>query len=790
MKHFKRILSFLTIICCLAGSWIPAQATSDDSIPRVTFINEPNDEPNLSVKKVVVNGTPEVMAKDEFTFTLYLNGKPAEEQKYRLYGADGNEVFQKDLIGNVKPYTTSVNGEFTLKAGEEAVFEWIGRDVNYEVVETPQEHYQQQKPEGGLPALGTMDKNGANVVFENKYIKGDDTAETTDLVISKIVPFLTDPFAYTPPETPDFTFRVTLDEKAYGEEIYTVTDSKNEDVPRTSKTEADGTFTLKGGETATFKGIPVGVDYKVEEINVPGGWRTLSNTTLTGTTKNPTILEFKNAEASFAVSKRMQDGSVPEDDFTFYLTNEQNQLWSDAKYYLYTTDGEPADPDEDGNPQIHKTINGKFTLKAGETAIFIGIPVGTDYQVREEDSPAYKQVTPVSKDGYEETVYETVKYLPFVNDYADLENVLTVTKKLDYTSGEVPTDIDQEFTFKLEKLERSTETESSYKPVASQVYYVIAGDYQSNYSTDQDGIFHLKANETARFMLPRLEKGQEIYYQVTEITDGMSIDYQLGNTSVSSGKTEEDKGSSEESEEGENSSNESEQASVSSSGTMQNPISGKWSEDGLNFIFTNRYTPDKVKLKLHKISRQDQALEGAVFILYRVEEVKTEDGTQNPDESSTDTPQEPIYREVEIGTYEVGRDGISIEGLTTGHYRLREIVAPVGYMLLENPVEIVIERTTNYTGEQGAGFELKVTIDGEEVPIEQPKDEHGDVKLGNYLTMHHGTEPDELYVYIYNDVIYSLPSTGGSGTQLYTLIGIALMLSAAVGTYLKKRRAI
>ncbi len=52
MKKVRKMISFLTILCCLAGSMFPAYAAessgaSVSGVPRVTFTNEPNNSPDL-----------------------------------------------------------------------------------------------------------------------------------------------------------------------------------------------------------------------------------------------------------------------------------------------------------------------------------------------------------------------------------------------------------------------------------------------------------------------------------------------------------------------------------------------------------------------------------------------------------------------------------------------------------------------------------------------------------------------------------------------------------------------
>lgn len=141
-KCIRKLLSFLTIICCLAGSIAPVYAagTEDGSaVPRVTFTNRPNESPDLFVTKTVENAVsgaayaaPEHAA---YQFTLKLGGQPAENVKYRVLDAQGREIVRKTSSGRDYPFQTDRAGTFALEAGQTAWFEYVGTGVVYEVTE-------------------------------------------------------------------------------------------------------------------------------------------------------------------------------------------------------------------------------------------------------------------------------------------------------------------------------------------------------------------------------------------------------------------------------------------------------------------------------------------------------------------------------------------------------------------------------------------------------------------------------------------------------------------------------
>lgn len=110
---------------------------------------------------------------------------------------------------------------------------------------------------------------------------------------------------------------------------------------------------------------------------------------------------------------------------------------------------------------------------------------------------------------------------------------------------------------------------------------------------------------------------------------------------------------------------------------------------------------------------------------------------------------------VDILSVESG--GLHIGNLLVGDYTLTEEKAPEGYALLGEPVGISIAKDGTLTISGGDG---KATI---------AKD-NGDLPV---LTVR-------------NSEIYTLPSTGGSGTGTYAAAGILLMTASA--TYLFRGR--
>lgn len=100
-----------------------------------------------------------------------------------------------------------------------------------------------------------------------------------------------------------------------------------------------------------------------------------------------------------------------------------------------------------------------------------------------------------------------------------------------------------------------------------------------------------------------------------------------------------------------------------------------------------------------------------------------------------------------------------IKGLKAGTYTLTETKSPKGYSLLKNPVTIVITAKDDGTLESA-------TVDGTNATVEA------------------GT----VQVEIQNKSGFSLPSTGGMGTYLFTIAGLVIMAGAAFLLIASKRR--
>lgn len=507
MKNIKRIISILTVVCCFVFSCSFAVSAAEET-PRVTFINREKDSPDLYIKKIVKNVSDDYPAPkdDTFFFVISIDDEVVSNLQYRVYDASGQEVKNTNSDDVNLGFFTDRYGKFTLKAGQTAVFEQVGSGTAYVVTEiSAGADYIQIHPVGGSAAVGTVGPKGTVVEFENlynPYVEKDPTVEFTTLVVQNNISF---PNGYKPWQVDDFTFTAKIGGKPLADESYIVTNTADDSMVEKRKTDENGNFTLAGGQTATFSEVVLGADYEVEEIKIPEGWRVIGKSLYGGATKLPlTFVSFNNASASFIVSKSMDDATHPQKDFTFILTKADDDAWIAAQYYLYDMSSDKLIDDE-----IHITKeDGSFQLKPGQAAIFIGIDVGTIYNVKEMTDDEYHQVVPTDSKGYiRKEVLDTVVEWPFINQALMTRRVLRVTKKAESMTTQDPPGTDL-FTFQI--LQENALDE--YEPVADADYSILVGSSQHNYRSDEDGMFYLRVNETASFtaLLPG-------NYQIKEI---------------------------------------------------------------------------------------------------------------------------------------------------------------------------------------------------------------------------------------------------------------------------------
>lgn len=127
------------------------------------------------------------------------------------------------------------------------------------------------------------------------------------------------------------------------------------------------------------------------------------------------------------------------------------------------------------------------------------------------------------------------------------------------------------------------------------------------------------------------------------------------------------------------------------------------------------------------------------------------------------------------------KGALSFTGLDAGTYYLVETKAPEGFTVDSTPHKVVI--AANYK-ENGRLESYSITIDDTSTSTYTATyTEDATAPSGTKVTI---TESTQI-TYLKNTKIATLPSTGGMGTYLFTIVGVAVM-AAAAGMFLARRR--
>lgn len=181
--------------------------------------------------------------------------------------------------------------------------------------------------------------------------------------------------------------------------------------------------------------------------------------------------------------------------------------------------------------------------------------------------------------------------------------------------------------------------------------------------------------------------------------------------------------------------------------------------------YTNTYLSD---LTIHKVdsTNRNVSLSGAKFVLYKMDSANenwyysyTED---SPDGSSSNTGETSWNKlsdgktEEDYGLTTDSYGKFSLYQIEDGTYFLKELSAPAGYYPLTSPITVTVKDGKLVEKDYG---NTGITISG-----------------------------NSLILTIPNSSGYELPSTGGSGTLLYTICGIALMAGPLMYIFHRRRK--
>ena len=210
---------------------------------------------------------------------------------------------------------------------------------------------------------------------------------------------------------------------------------------------------------------------------------------------------------------------MPDRDFQFVI-----RLTSPDDFISYEELGYQID----GTGDFHVQNGGIFTLKARQTARFSNIHNGRPYFIHEIPSANFEQVM---SDEYTGEHDGTEKVLTFTNRYTPQDNSIKVVKTVD---GENFPDRLFKFTISLSGESISSDemryqiTDENGNVYHDEDYVYEGGEYPDYRQVGDDGVFYLKAGQTARF--PFIQDGHSYVIHEIPCVDFVQVQPTTGNS--------------------------------------------------------------------------------------------------------------------------------------------------------------------------------------------------------------------------------------------------------------------
>ena len=196
------------------------------------------------------------------------------------------------------------------------------------------------------------------------------------------------------------------------------------------------------------------------------------------------------------------------------------------------------------------------------------------------------------------------------------------------------------------------------------------------------------------------------------------------------------------------------------------------------------HTPDKktyvidLNIDVDKVAENasGKKLDGAEFKLYKL------DGANKLYYHKATNTIEWKTAQADGDTFTTDSNGkltTQVQGLDQGTYYLEETVAPVGYNILADPIEVTISATADGSDTvDSTTATYTATTDGANVAVA-----NGTVDLTTAQT---SAQP-VANVTIINNAGSILPSTGGMGTTIFYIVGVVLVIGAGILLVTRRR---
>ena len=472
-------------------------------------------------KQVTGSGLSQSDYTTNFSFTIELrdsHGAPLSGQyEYRFYGAD--------KVG----FIDSTNNTLLLHHDDSVTILGLPVGTKYTVTENKADGWH-VKPAGGILSGTIANGQTSEAKFENSKapFPEEPKPETGSFSISKTIKG-EDLTAKDHQQA--FVFTVTLTD-AEGQPL---TDSYPYTAASSGGTiTSGGTISLKGGESATITGLPVGTQYTVTE-NKADGWVPAPANGASGeiSEEKPGTASFTNTKTDvppeepktgcFSISKTITGENLTAADhqqafvFTVTLTDAEGQPLTDSYPYTAASSGGTI------------TSGGTISLKGGESATITGLPVGTKYTVTENKADGWETAPANGASG--EIIEETPGSASFTNTKTAVPPEEPKTGRLTVSKivagvGVTEEDCARDFTFTLLLKDAEGEGLSGSYPytVSESGAAGHAADTEQKFISSGD-TFTLRHNQS--ITISELPEGAQ--FEVTEMAvDGWHVTRQDG----------------------------------------------------------------------------------------------------------------------------------------------------------------------------------------------------------------------------------------------------------------------
>lgn len=410
----------------------------------VTITNSYSKNYVLNIFKTNIGGD----ADDEFTFKVYLNEKPYNGS-YNIATNDTNWKAEKTSDGIIK-----------LKGNQRAKIQNLAPNATYFVEEVENPNYVSRCTTDN--ASGTIIRATTDVKFEN-------TIKNTGLSISK-----TAVGAEAKDAEDVFEFLVSL--KMTGDTAY-VPYAGAYSIQQNGKIGdsiqiSDGKVRLKAGQLAVLKDIPLGTEYKIEEIAHDKYTLSKSSGTTGKITELGNLATFENTRKTARLTiKKVQNGGDANDIFRFKVTLNEAEY---KENYIVT--------DAAGTITTNTAADGWLSIKGGQQAEITGIAIGTVYKITEEDRADYEEQIQNAAGIIEEGENKNIE--TFVNN--------KIEKALIFSKSNLGGNQEDSFGFELKVDGKAYSGE----------YTLINADGNKQTLTAEGGLITLKGGQQASVKLP------------------------------------------------------------------------------------------------------------------------------------------------------------------------------------------------------------------------------------------------------------------------------------------------